>query len=579
MRLISIISILLWLVSACAGNKRAPEAEYAGGTFRMAMDAGIATGKPCMVTDYYTSVILSQTMEGLVSLNPENLKVKPQLATSYKVSTDGLTYEFVLREDVLFHPHPAFTSEEDRKMTPEDILYSFQAACTKDDKGLPSPAYTSIFRKTVKGATAYFEGKAKTISGIRAKGNKLVIELIEKDANFLHKLADINAAITSRKVSQANGEQAIIGTGPFLFADITQEKQKTILLEKNPDYYMQDANGCALPYLDQLEFIIENGKQNQLALFQQGKTDFILDIPASGITHMLEGRIRDFNSVPPLLVLRSNPLLVTNYYFFNMQDPRFKDIRVRKAFNYAVDRARITRDILLGQVHENGFYGVVPPIPATFANYDFEGIRREGYGFDPEKARELLAQAGYPDGKDFGSVTLKFNIGDLQSAVAEEFARQISAVLNINVNIDGSSFEQKIKDADYLKGDIFRTAWYGDYCSPETFLQSFYGKLVPSSMQEPSPMNQSRYSNPAFDALFEKARHEKKVSRQLQYFNAAEKELLKDPPMIVLWYACDNQLIYSKVRNLQENPMNYLSFKEVYIKPWTREEYQDRRRK
>jgi ABC-type oligopeptide transport system substrate-binding subunit len=230
---------------------------------------------------------------------------------------------------------------------------------------------------------------------------------------------------------------------------------------------------------------------------------------------------------------------------------------------------------LLGQASEDNIYGIVPPISSNFKNYDFEGIRENAYHFDPEKARKLIAEAGYPEGKGFGNVTLRFNIGDIESAVAAEFADQISKTLGINVNIDGSSFEQKTKDANFLKGDIFRTAWSADYCSPETFLQSFYGKFVPQTMNEPSTINQSRYKNAAFDDYFEKGRAQKKVSSQLKYFNLAEKELMKDPPLIVLWYASDSQIIYSRVRNFQYNPMNYIYLREVYIKPWTKEEYQN----
>lgn len=576
MKIIGILSASLLLLFACS---RSREFESAGGTFRMAIDTELATFIPKEVTDYQTSMVFNQVYEGLVSLDPENLRVRPQIAASYKISSDGTTYEFVIRDKVRFHPHDAFESDDDRLLTCADILHSFELACRKDDKGLPTPAYKAIFEKTILGAKAFHEGRSKKISGVTFKKNVLTIQLLTQDVNFLNKLASTNAAITSRKVFAAGGEKAMIGTGPFVFSEIRNEANKVIVLEKNPEYYLKDENGCILPYLDQLEFTVEPSKLKQLSLFEAGKTHFITSLPTARITAMLEGRIQDFNGVPPVLTLINNPLLVTNYYFFNMQDPRFSDVRVRQAFNYAIDRSKITQGILLRQAYENGVYGVVPPIQHVFQSYDFDAVRREGYSFNPEKARELLAEAGYPDGKGFGDVTLKFNIGDIQSAVAQEFARQIEKTLGINVNIDGCSFEQKIQDADYLKGDIFRTAWYADYCSPETFLQNFYGKLVPASKSQPSPVNQSRYVNPLFDQYFEQGRHERRISRQLKYFNLAERELLKNPPMIVLWYGGDNQVLYSKVRNLKDNPMNYFYFREVYIKTWTKEEYQNNQMK
>jgi oligopeptide transport system substrate-binding protein len=570
-----------YFLTACSSGKNQKIFEHAGGTFSMSLDAEPATYIPREVTDYYASTVLNQVMEGLVSLNPENLAVKPQLAESWSVSGDGLRYEFKLRKNVLFHPHETFKSDDDRLLTMEDVIHTFEIAAKKDKKGLPTPAYTSVFKGTIKGIDAFHEGKASKIAGLTTKGNKLIIELNQQDANFINKLANTNAAICSRKICHAAVENAMIGTGPFRFEAYQEEEGMPgkIILKRNEDYYMQDKDGNTLPYLDELNFIVETRKLEQLDLFEKGETQLILTLPSSRITAMLEGRIRDFNAVPPLFILRNNPLLATNYYFFNMRDPRFKDPRVRQAFNYAINREKITREVLRGQSYEDGIYGIVPPINASFRGYDFNAIKESGYGFDPEKAKALLAEAGYANGTGFGSVTLRVNIGDIHSAVAEEIANQISQTLGINVNIDGSSFEQKTHDAEYLKGDIFGSSWYADYCSPETFLLNFYGKIVPESTSVPSTLNQSRYVNPRFDELFETAKTARKHSDQLKGFEAAEKELLKDPPMMVIWYSGDIQLIYSKVRNLQDNPMNYFVFKEVYLKDWTKQEYENRLRK
>jgi ABC-type oligopeptide transport system substrate-binding subunit len=229
--------------------------------------------------------------------------------------------------------------------------------------------------------------------------------------------------------------------------------------------------------------------------------------------------------------------------------------------------------VLRGQFYENGIYGVVPPIGSAFRGYDFKGVKEVSYDFNPEMARKLLAEAGYPGGKGFGSVNLRVNIGDIHSAVAEEISKQIYQTLGINVNIDGSSFEQKDADASFAKGDIFRSAWVADYSSPETFLTNFYGRLVPKTTEEASQINQSRYVNPEFDKLLEQARAAKTQKERYRLFSEAEKALMKNPPLMVLWYNNDFQLSYSRVRNLKNNPMNLLDLKQVYLKEWTKEEY------
>jgi len=576
MKKIHLFILILLVLSACSRESK-KQFQYAGGTFSMAIDNEPATFDPTEVSDYYSATVLTQIMEGLVSFDPKDLKIKPQIASSWKISDDGLTYEFTIRKNVYFHPHKIFKNQKDRLLQISDIEYSIKKACSKNSKGEAPHAFSFLYKDNLKGAEAFFEGKAKEIEGLKVSGNKITLQLIQRDDNFLNKLTNICASITSEKIHNGNADTDIIGTGPFLYTKYKQGSPASMILIKNPDYYLTDADGNALPYLDSLNFIFQNRKLDQLEMFENHQTDLITGLPTSRITKMLEGRIKDFNSqngMPALLVMYNNPLLSTNYYFFNMTDPRFANPKVRQAFNYAVNKEKIGRDVLRNQYYELGYYGIVPPINKTFKGYDFEGVKEASYTFNPEKARKLLAEAGYPNGKGFGSVNLRFNIDDIHSAVADEFAQQIFQVLNINVNIDGSTFEQKDEDASSARGDIFRSAWAGDYGSPETFLANFYGKGVPESLNEKSRINQSRYKNPLFDQLFEQAKNSHKKTDAIEFYSKAEKILMQDPPLIPLWYSGDIQIVYSNVRNLHFNALNLFVFKEVYKKEWTAEEYQ-----
>jgi ABC-type transport system substrate-binding protein len=564
-----ILSAALILVS-CGEKTDRKQFEDAGGCLKLALDSQPSTYIAREVTDVYSQAVLTQVMECLVSVNPQDLSIQPQLAKSWRISPDGLSYTFVIRENVLFHPHSAFKSDEERVLSVADVKFSIEETCKPDPKGEPASAYLSVFN-ILKGATEFYEKKASRISGLTTKGNEITLTLTSPDASFINKLAQVNSVIVSRKVVSANKETDVIGTGPFLFTKPTQEAK--ILLLKNDDYYLTDKKGNALPYLDSVLFVIESRKLEQLDMFERGETHVISRLPTSRITQMLEGRIQDFNGEPPLMVMYNNPLLLTNFYFFNMMDPRFKDPRVRQAFNYAIDRNRLAREVLRGQAYENGIFGIVPPISATFKGYDFAAVKAVGYDYNPGKARKLLADAGYPGGEGFGTVNLRVSIGEIHSAVAEEVSERIFQTLGINVNINGSSFEQKDVDADYGRGDLFRGAWRADYCSPETFLTNFYGKYVPANPSEASQLNQSRYKNPAFDALIEQARAADSQKERYRLYNLAEIELMKDPPLIVLWYSGDFQLSYKKVRNLKNNPMALLDLKEVYLKDWTKEEY------
>lgn len=570
---IPLFLLIAALLTACSDDER-KQFEHAGGKITMALDNQPSTLIPQNVTDFYSATVLSQVTEGLVGIDSKTLKIVPRVAKRWTKSSDGKTYTFFLRDDVLFHENEVFKDEDDRKLTAADVIKSFELGCTKDKKGEPLATYSMVCKSLVLGADAFHEGKAKNISGIIGKGNKVIFKLEHSDHNFLYKLAQVTSHIISKKVAEKGELTDVVGTGPFTFHKMTgSREQPRLLLLKNPDYYLQDEDGNALPYLDSLEFVFQSRKLEQLEMFENRQIDLIKGLPTSQITKMMEGRMKDFNSKPPKLILDDNPLLETNYYIFDMQDERFKDPKVRMAFNYALDRSVIGSDILRNQINDVGEYGITPPVRRSLKGYDFKGIKESGYQHNPEKARRLLAEAGYPNGEGFGTVELRYNINDVHSAVADEFSKQIRSVLNINVNIDGSSFEQLIIDAETGNGDIFRLGWTADYPSPESFLVNFYGKNVPESLDEPSKVNKSRYVNPVFDEFYERATGTKKQTDQLTFFAKAEKVLLNDPPLIPLWYSGDYAIIYADVRNFYFNSLNYLDFTYVYKKKWTKEEF------
>lgn len=572
MKIVWFFFLVLLTLTSC-GDSGHPLSENAGGSFYLALDNEPATYIPRDVNDVYSADVLGQVMECLVSLDPKDLKVTPQLASSWKVSPDGLTYEFKLRKGVMFHPHSAFGSDDDRLVTTEDVKKTIELICSKNETGAAGTAYSFLFEKYLKGAEAFFKKEAKSISGLKTDDNKITFQLVEPDNNFLNKLANISCAIVSQKVHEANLDQDMIGTGPFMFREYSKNETNSIILIKNEEYYLTDEKGCALPYLDSVVFVLESRKLEQLDLFEQKKLDLIMGLPSSRITKMLEERISDYNSTPPVLILQNNPILTTNYYFFNMQDERFKKLKVRQAFNYAINKQKIGAEILRNQYYELGIYGIVPPVSSTFRGYDFAGIDSVGYKYNPEKARQLFEEAGYPGGQGFGSIDLRFNINDVNSAVADEVAQQLNQVLGINVNIDGSTFDQLEKDAQLGKSALFRSAWVADYPSPETFLFNFYGKAVPRNKKTPSIINKSRYQNAEFDNLFEQAKKSNKLSDQMLYFAKAEKVLMQDPPLIPLWYKADFDIIYPNIRNFHFNSLNLMSFAKVYKKEWTKAEY------
>ena len=571
MKKILVLSCTLFFALSSCENATKQQFEHAGGSLVLAINNEPTTLNASEVSDLYSAMVISQVLEGLVSLNPRTLMPEPCIAESWTISEDGLTYTFKIRDYIYFHDNPI--TGPDRKLTSEDIKFSIEHACQKRMGKDPSNAYNSLYKTALVGARDFHEGKTENVEGVIAEENTITLKLTKRDHSFLDKLASITTAIVLKEAVEKDQESLLVGTGPFVFDRYFEDnEQLKIILLKNNNYYLQDDKGNQLPYLDSVVFIVEGKSLRQLELFENGVIHLIDGLPPSRITSMLEASMDDFNATPPRLLLRRKPLLATQYYHFNLMNEVFEDVRVRQAINYAVDKDDIVRNIINNQAYSIGDGGVVPP--AAFSGYNSKAVKEHGYTFNPEKARKLLADAGYPNGEGFPSITLKFNIGSTHSAVADRFAKQMKENLSINVNIDGVTFEDRIKDQMYGNGDLFRMTWFADYYSPETFLLNAYGGTVPGSPEEPSVVNNARYVNPAFDELFEKAQESNDIKERYRLFAEAEKIMMQDAPFIILWYEETIKIARSEVRNLFLNEMNLYSFRDVYFKEWTKEEYE-----
>ena len=158
--------------------------------------------------------------------------------------------------------------------------------------------------------------------------------------------------------------------------------------------------------------------------------------------------------------------------------------------------------------------------------------------------------------------------------VAEEIQHQLNAVLNIWIEIEQVSFTDKIEHSKYGKSEMFRSAWVADFPSPESFLSLFYGKNVPASLEEPSYPNTTRYKNEIFDSLFVAGTKMEFEADRFEYFAEAERLMMEDAPVIILWYQENYTLYHSEIRNFHYNAIEYFDFSNVFIKTLTAEEYE-----
>ncbi len=558
---ISVLALLFSCSSENNENKETNKIETTiiGGGITIPLDSYFNIERPREILKTEATQIYGQMLESLVRFDDKTLEIKPSLAEKWDISEDGLTYTFYLRKNVMFHDNSCFKDGKGRMVTTQDVADMFYRIY----ENVPENSAYAIFQNTIKGADEYFNKQADDIEGVKIDDNTVTVTLTQPNNTFLSKLVTIFASIIPKESLKSDGWN-IVGTGPFMY-NKSKSTSELVVLDKNPNYWMTDSTGTKLPYLDNLTYKFYDDDNAKMEDFWNNEIAIVKNVPITKVSEVLEERIADFQGKKAKYILESVPQMSTTYLEFNMNSKALKNPKVRQAINYAIDRKRIVEKTLKNQAYEIGKFGITPPLPKIYKGYDFEAIEDYGYTRNSEKAKQLLAEAGYPDGKGFPTLSAQFKQDNSRYLVMSEIQTQLKSVLNINLDIEQVEFNLLIDNEAYGKGDIFHNVWVGDFPSPESFLINFYGKLVPSSLDEPSYTNTGRYINKEFDALFEKGMESKNPEDANKYFAEAEKVMLQNPPLAVLYYGENLWLMQAHLKNFNTNGMNYIDFTKVYI--------------
>lgn len=541
------------------GNAEAKGGRVYGGCVRLAESETYQSLYPISIVDATSSLIASQIHEGLVKFNTATLKVEPAIAEKWEVDATGTKYTFFLRKGVYFADDECFSGGKGREVKASDFKYSFDLMCTKNPDNLN---FGSTFKDRVLGANNFFNGKG-SLEGVKVIDDyKLEITLEHPSPVFIQILAEPTCAVVAKEAVDRYGKNLKVGAGAFIF-DATHSGKDKIVLKRNDNFYGTDSLGNALPFLDSVLILFIPTKEQELALFKEGKIDMITSLPSQSIKEMVETQIKDFQAKPPKYLLDNSAEMITQYYTFNVSRPPFDNPDVRKAFNLAINRKKIVEEILNNQAFGPGVNGITPP---TFLRDGYDVSKIQGYDYNPEMAKKLLAKAGYPNGRAFPPVKIILNSGGAKhSNIVVEVQKQLLENLNVNVDFDVVPMSQKLEQSQMGQMDIVRDAWIADYPSPESFLSIFYGANVPADANQKSYPNTARYKNPQFDKYFVMGRDAISKDSSMVYFMKAEQLLMNDAPVIVLWYDGNYRLTQYGIRNAYNNAMRYRNFADVYI--------------
>ena len=480
---------------------------------------------------------------GLVDLD-EQMRIVPSIAKSWTISPDGTVYTFTLRDDVFFHQTDFFPQK--RKVTADDFVYSLGRIV---DGSVASPG-AWIFQKVKRDSDGKPAFKALNDSTFQ-------ITLSEEFPPFLGILAMKYCSVVPREVVEKYGKDFRthpVGTGPFKF-QIWEEGVK-LVLRKNPDYFETDEEGNRLPYLDAVAITFIVDKQSVFMEFMKGSLDFMSGIDACYKDALLTKTGELNPDYADRVKLLTGPYLNTEYLGFMLKDdgkdnPLLKK-EVRQAINYGFDREKMMRYLR----NNTGYPGTSGFVPMGLSSFDTAKVK--GYNYNPAKALELLAKAGYPNGKGLPSIPLSVsaNYLDISQYIQHELEQ-----IGIPVTLD---VQQAAQQRQMMRGyqlPFFRGSWICDYPDPENYLSLFYSKNL-----QPNGSNYTYYVNPKYDKLFEKSQRCLNDSLRNLYYTQLDAMLMEDAPVVVLYYDKVLRFTGSNVEGLGTNPINMLDLRRVKIK-------------
>ncbi len=531
------------LLSACGGNKEKDNAtsENTNATVDNCLDFSMSeryqTLDPINITDVPSFHVASQIFEPLFRFDEKNLSLRPLLAESFEVSEDNINITVLLKKGAYFHDNACFAGGKGREIKANDVLYTFQRILNEKS----SYAYSSL-----KDKIAGFEND--NLSGVTVADDYTVkFTLVKPSASFMSILATISTSIVSKEAIESN---VFIGSGPFVYSK-TDDTEKSIKLQRNKNYHMKDKKGVPLPYLSCVSYRYLQPGEKQLDLFMANEIDIIAGLPSEAVKEIVENRIADFQNNPVKYVLGRYPEASTNYLNLNTAKAPFDNIKVRQAIAHAIDKEKIVNNILNGEAADPGNYGIV----ATSINkYDYSSVIGTEHNID--KAKALLAEAGYPEGKGFPSIELISGKGNTSVRIALEIQKQLLAQLNINVEISSLSLKDKNKSNYHADFDMSMNGWLIELPDPTGFLSLFYGKNVPSDITAKSYPNTSRFKNKEFDKLYEEALGTLNQQQRYELCLQADQIVATQVPCIPLWYHENYHLIQSSVKGYQPNALD-----------------------
>lgn len=525
-------------LAACSGGAPAPaaseasggetaasessdgEAAAGGGIVIVGTETDIEGGDPTMAGALATTRVLRNIYDGLVEFKLGTTEIEPGLAESWEISEDATQYTFKLREGITFHDGEPFNAAA--------VEFAFRRSFDKEFEYYNAANTVGFFLVGLNNVEVLDDYTVR-------------MTLNEPNAAFLEFLGYGAGRIVSPKAVRENGNASIIekpvGTGPFRFVEWV--KGQKVVLERNPDYWKEGE-----PKAEQLIFVP-------------------IPEPTARVTALLTNQVNMIVVVPPDAVeeIKTNPDFVYeqgpgNHYWFivlNTKEGPFADKLVRQAANYAIDKQGLADSILMGSAKV-----ATQPMPAASWAYD---AAITGYPYDPAKAKELLAEAGYPDGFSAKMIIPVSGSGMMIPVQMNEYIQ--GNLRDVGINVEMQSYEWVSYLGIWgqgLNADVVMNNQ--SIMSSEPYVMNF---LLHGSFAPPNGWNTGFYDNPEVNALLDEALRVPDRAERAAIYAKAQAMIVEDAPWIFVVNDLQPMAYSAKVKGYVNNPAYVINFNPIYV--------------
>ncbi len=498
------------------------------------LGADVADLDPHLVTGLPELNVVSALFEGLVSEDPHDLHPVPGVALIWEVSPDLIRYTFHLRPDAKWSNGEPVTAQD------------FRAAYHRVLTSSLGADYAAMLY-VVQNAEAFHKGEITDFDKVgfaASDAHTFVVTLGNPTPYFLSLLSHPvwypvylpaleKAGSAYQRGNPWTRSETFVGNGAFVLKE--WKPDRIIIVEKAPTYW--DADQVRL---NAIHFHPSASVEGEERAFRAGQLHITEALPVSKV----DTYRRDHPDV-----LRIDPFLDTYFYRLNVTRPILYHRKVRQALSLAVDRAAIVKTITRGG--QQPAYSFTPPGTAGY-------VPPQGISTDLDKARKLLVEAGYPSGQGLPGFELLINSSGnhriIAEAVQEMWRRDLGVKVDI-VNMEQKTLLATRRTMDY---QILRSDWVGDYLDPATFLEVFSGN---------SGNNHTGWNNPEYDDLLFQAQRTADNGRRYELFQRAEKILLREAPIIPIYYYTTVRLVHPAVRGWFPTLLDHHPYKHVWLEP------------